>query len=95
MDKLKLKDCIVLLKNGATIKQFEKAKGIPITRIETLSNNQFNRDKLGYANITSSSDFEDYILDDGDILISHINSREFLGRAVRYSKIDGEVIASS
>ncbi|MDE5886332.1 MAG: restriction endonuclease subunit S [Muribaculaceae bacterium] len=92
LKKYKLGSLISLLKNGAVIQQKKGAKGIPITRIETLSNNEFNRDRLGYADITEISDFEDFILDDGDILISHINSREFLGRAVQYKKREGEFI---
>ena len=33
-----------MIENGATIKQKEGAGGYPITRIETLSNDRFNRD---------------------------------------------------
>jgi type I restriction enzyme S subunit len=90
--KLTIGDCITLLKNGATIKQRKNAGGIPITRIETLSNNEFNRNRLGYADISDTTKYTDYILDDGDILISHINSREFLGRAVQYHAIGNETI---
>ena len=58
--------------------------GIPITRIETLSGGRFNRDRVGYADILSTDGIEDRILQDGDILMSHINSPQFLGRAVMY-----------
>ena len=62
------------LRNGANIKQTKGAGGYPITRIETLANDVFNSDRLGYANITELKGFEKYILQRGDILISHINS---------------------
>ena len=72
------------LRNGASIKQTKGARGYPITRIETLANDVFNPDRLGYANITELNEFEKYILQKGDILISHINSVAYLGRAVQY-----------
>ena len=90
--KLKLGDCLSMIRNGAQIKQQEGAGGIPITRIETLSNGLFNRDRMGYANIFDTSEYEDYILQENDILMSHINSRAFLGRSVQYHKIGSESI---
>ncbi len=72
------------LKNGATIKQTKGAGGYPITRIETLTNDTFNSDKLGYANIEHLNGYEKFILQKGDILISNINSVAYLGRAVQY-----------
>ena len=50
--KYKLGECLKLIENGAVIKQFKDGKGIPITRIETLSNNSFNRNRLGYGKAT-------------------------------------------
>ena len=88
----KLGDCFVSINNGANIKQVKGASGIPITRIETLSNNVFNRDRMGYANIEDVSPYCSYVLNDGDILMSHINSMKFLGRAVEYNKEDDEVV---
>lgn len=92
LTKYRLGDCIEMLKNGAVIQQRKGASGIPITRIETLSGNNFNRDKLGYADITDASDFVNYILDDKDILISHINSKEYIGRTVQYHRKGDEII---
>ena len=40
-----------MAENGLVIKQTKAAKGMPITRIETLSNDCFNRDRLGYGDI--------------------------------------------
>ena len=51
----KLGDCFISINNGANIKQVKGAKGIPITRIETLSNDKFNRGKMGYADISDAS----------------------------------------
>ena len=89
---IKLGDCLSMIENGATIKQQKGSKGLPITRIETLSNNRFNRDRLGYADIFDANKYSHYILDDKDILMSHINSKAFLGRSVLYKRRGNEQI---
>ena len=89
---IKLGDCLSMIENGATIKQQKGRKGLPITRIETLSNNRFNRDRLGYADIFDANKYSHYILDDKDILMSHINSKAFLGRSVLYKRHGNEQI---
>lgn len=78
----KFKDVFPFIKNGANIKQDANAGGIPITRIETLAGGEFNTSRLGYANIFDISPYYEYVLNSGDILMSHINSPEYLGRAV-------------
>ena len=83
----------VFLRNGASIKQTKGAGGYPITRIETLSNDVFNIDRLGYADITDLEKYQSYVLHNGDILISHINSVAYLGRAVQYrGQLDTPII---
>lgn len=91
-EKKTIDDCFETIRNGANIKQNDIHGGIPITRIETISNSIFNRDRLGYANIVNSNDYSKYILNDGDILMSHINSLKYLGRAVLYKKDNNEEI---
>ena len=78
----KFKDVFPFIKNGANIKQDVNAGGIPITRIETLAGGEFNTSRLGYANIFDISPYYEYVLNSGDILMSHINSPAYLGRAV-------------
>ena len=90
--KYKLGDCFRMAENGLVIKQTKAAKGKPLTRIETLSNDCFNRDRLGYGDIFDEEKYSHYILDDKDLLMSHINSRTFLGRTVLYRKRNGEKI---
>lgn len=92
LKKYKLGECLTLCCNGLVIKQRKGAIGIPITRIETLSGGSFNRDRLGYADIEDPTPYADYLLDDQDILMSHINSKEFLGRSVLYEKQANEHI---
>ncbi len=86
-------DACVFLRNGASIKQTKGAGGYPITRIETLANDVFNVDRLGYADITDLEKYQSYVLQTGDILISHINSVAYLGRAVQYrGQLDSPII---
>lgn len=91
-EKVRLGDCFPYIKNGYNVRQGKDKGGIPITRIETLSDNQFNRDKVGYADIFSTEGLENRILEDGDILMSHINSLPYLGRSVMYRARPCEVI---
>ena len=88
----KLGDVFPLVRNGASIRQTDGATGIPITRIETISNREIDRNKFGYANIIDGSKYKDYILQDGDILMSHINSEKHLGKVALYRKQENEQI---
>lgn len=91
--KVLFDDVCTFLRNGANIKQTKGASGYPITRIETLSNDVFNVDRLGYADITDLEKYRSYVLHNGDILISHINSVAYLGRAVQYrGQLDSPII---
>ena len=85
-------ECFYQIQNGANIKQGNAKGGYPITRIETIANDKFNRDRIGYAGINDISKYESYILEDGDLLMSHINSVQYLGRTVLYEKIEEETI---
>ena len=90
--KVRLGDVFTLIRNGASIKQTDGATGIPITRIETISNREIDRNRFGYADIMDTTKYEDYILQDGDILMSHINSETHLGKAALYKKQNNEQI---
>ncbi len=85
-------ECFFQIQNGANIKQGDVDGGFPITRIETTANDRFNRDRMGYAGITDIAKYESYVLEDGDLLMSHINSVQYLGRTVLYEKQDDETI---
>ena len=85
----KIGECFSYIKNGANTKG---AGGYPITRIETLSGGVFNRDRLGYADVVDLEQYKDYILESGDLLVSHINSKTYIGRTVVYEGKQGENI---
>ena len=88
----KIGECFSYIKNGANIKQTKGAEGYPITRIETLSGGVFNRDRLGYADVVDLEQYKDHILESGDLLVSHINSKTYIGRTVVYEGKQGENI---
>lgn len=81
-----------LVRNGANIKQYDDASGFPITRIQTISSGFVDRSKVGYANIDDATRYSSYILQDGDILMSHINSLDHLGKAALYQHAEGETL---
>jgi type I restriction enzyme S subunit len=79
MKSFKIKEAFHSIRNGANIKQDKISGGIPVTRIETISESTIDLDKLGYAGITDDS-FKNFYLQEGDILMSHINSISHLGK---------------
>ena len=93
MEYVKLKNVSLFVRNGVNIKQDKKCKkGYPVARIETLANGIFNRNRMGYANIHTLDRLSDYVLENRDILYSHINGEKQIGSAVMYSKTDDEII---
>lgn len=86
-----MQDCFSLIRNGANIKQGQLEGGIPITRIETISEEIIDRQKMGYAGIADNK-YELYYLQDGDILMSHINSLKHIGKCALYNKKGNETI---
>ena len=85
-------DVFSLIRNGANIKQGLDDSGYPITRIETISNRTVDRNKMGYAGVTDISKYSDYVLQNGDLLMSHINSETHLGKVALYEKQEDETI---
>jgi len=88
----KIADAFSIIRNGANIKQGLDDSGYPITRIETISNRTVDRNKMGYAGVTDISKYFDYVLQNGDILMSHINSETHLGKVALYEKQEDEMI---
>lgn len=78
--KYNFDDIFVFIRNGANIKQGIIDGGYPITRIETIANLNIDLSRVGYAGISDLERYEDYLLQDGDILMSHINSEKHLGK---------------
>lgn len=71
------------IRNGVSVKQSDNAQGLPITRIETIANWAVNLEKCGYADVKPGQ-HDDYLLQSGDILVSHINSTKHLGKCALF-----------
>ena len=78
-----ISEIAILLRNGKSVRQSAESNGLPITRIETIADGTINPAKAGFADL-EESDCTDWLLQDGDILISHINSTKHLGKCAIY-----------
>ena len=76
----RLGECFEMLRNGANYDTNNK-DGYPMTRIETISTGNINYDRVGF----SVTEKKDYKLKKGDILFSHINSYEHIGKLAYYN----------
>lgn len=88
----KLKNVINRISNGTTERQNKEGKGIPVTRIETISTGRINFGKVGYIRNTSKQLIEKYKLITGDILFSHINSDLHLGKTAVFDLPDNRLL---
>lgn len=85
--KRQISDAFELIRNGISVKQDSEASGVPITRIETIADQTIDENRVGYANIDINDlgKYENYLLKEGDILMSHINSLKHLGKTAMYN----------
>jgi type I restriction enzyme S subunit len=91
MKAVRLGDIVLFVRNGKSVKQGSSQAGLPITRIETIADGEINPDKVGFADLGVEGN-EEWLLKDGDILISHINSTKHLGKCAQYSGHPGQII---
>ena len=81
-----MRQLLLTIKNGTTQKQNTERLGLPVTRIETISNGVIDPERLGWVEIYDQ-DFSEFELKIGDILFSHINSLEHLGKCAIYEGV--------
>lgn len=87
-EQRKLGDVTESIKNGYTYKADGSRKHqYKITRIESISSGAINIEKLG----SSDNVNENYKLEDGDILFSHINSLPYIANTAIYTSNLGEI----
>lgn len=84
---VRLGDVLVLLRNGLTYRQNKDGDGYPISRIETISDEKIDPSKVGYVNNIKPEELKEYRLEIGDILFSHINSLEHIGKTAIYEGV--------
>lgn len=86
----KLDDVIIRMTNGANAVQYKEQVGLPISRIETISNETIDLGRVKYIKETDANFIDKYKLRNGDILFSHINSDSHLGKTALF-KIENRV----
>lgn len=77
-------ELLVKLTNGTTTTQHKEPLGIPVSRIETISEANVNFTKVRYVRDISPELREKFLLAAGDILFSHINSDSHLGKCALF-----------
>jgi type I restriction enzyme S subunit len=89
--KLPVSEIFEFVRNGLSVKHEKDSGGLPITRIETIADATINLERVGFAGI-SLVDAKQYLLQDGDILFSHINSVSHLGKCAMYNEEFGSLV---
>lgn len=79
-----LGDYLEIIRNGANVEQFDDAEGWPVTRIETIWNGEIDSSRVKWTKPDEQL-VEKFVLRDGDILFSHINSPDHIGKVALYS----------
>lgn len=88
----KLEDVCNKITNGGTFTQVDTAIGLPVTRIETISFEAIDLNRVKYCTSYTDKDIEKYRLNFGDILFSHINSDLHLGKTAIFKEKDTLVL---
>ena len=68
-----------ICKNGKNYKDGISTEGLPISRIQTIASGKIDLTKVGFGNFFLQ-DAEGFLLEEGDILFSHINSLPHVGK---------------
>ncbi|WP_454701714.1 restriction endonuclease subunit S [Agrobacterium burrii] len=79
------------VRNGKSVKQTKELNGLPITRIETIAERRVDPDRVGYAGLSESGN-EQWLLQSGDILFSHINSVDHIGKCAIYEGVPEKLV---
>tara|TARA_R110000764_G_scaffold77253_1_gene154716 strand:+ start:334 stop:1548 length:1215 start_codon:yes stop_codon:yes gene_type:complete len=78
-----LEKLIDLIQNGISSKQNDEMIGYPVSRIETIQNSTYDKNRIKYVDADNDA-FNKYKYDIGDISFSHINSYEIIGKVAIY-----------
>ena len=83
MENVEFGSLFTFIRNGMNVKQDKEKNGLPITRIETIWNGEVDDRRVGYAGLTETQ-CGGWFLEQDDILFSHINSPEQVGKCALY-----------
>ena len=90
-EEVKLNQCLSLMKSGLSRKLESENIGIAVIRSNNIRDKFTSNDdlKYWYLDDPQGAKVENYILDDGDILINFINSLSQIGKTCIYKKSNG------
>lgn len=82
-------DLFESIRNGRNVEQFDEKGKYRVTRIQTISDGTVDLEKTKWTNDEVP---EDYIMQEGDILLSHINSIEHLAKSAIFTGVNEKVV---
>lgn len=88
-EMIELENLFNEIRNGKNVEQFDDVGKYRVTRIQTIADGTVNLDKTKWTNDEVS---EDYFMQEGDILLSHINSFDHLAKTAIFKEKNGKVI---
>jgi type I restriction enzyme M protein len=88
-DLVELGEVCEEIRNGKNVSQSKNKGKYRVTRIQTISDGTIDLDKTQWTDDEVS---EEYFMQEGDILLSHINSFEHLGKSAIFKNINEKVI---
>lgn len=87
-----LEDLIIRMSNGANVDQLTETTNLPISRIETIWNGNIDPTRVKYIGPQDQEFIDKYSLNKNDILFSHINSDDHIGKTAIYKGIPEQLI---
>lgn len=88
-DLVPVEDLFESIRNGRNVEQFDQVGKYRVTRIQTISDGTVDLEKTKW---TDDDVPEDYFMQDGDILLSHINSIEHLAKSAIFKDVNEQVV---
>ncbi|MGN6354559.1 MAG: N-6 DNA methylase [Parafilimonas sp.] len=88
-EMVKLEDLFNEIRNGRNVEQLDEKGKYKVTRIQTIADGTVNLDKTKWTNDEVEQEF---FMNEGDILLSHINSVDHLGKSAIFKNNNGKVI---
>jgi type I restriction enzyme M protein len=86
---VELDEIALEIRNGTNVTQIDECGKYRVTRIQTIADGTVDLDKTKWTNDEPA---ENYFMEDGDILLSHINSYEHLAKTAIFSEINEKVV---
>ena len=77
------------IRNGRNVEQIDEVGNYRVTRIQTIADKTVDLEKTKWTNDEVP---EDYFMEEGDILLSHINSFEHLAKSAIFKGISEKVV---